>query len=46
MGWLKETHPAEKVRGIVIVGNKDQALSYAARAVPDVQVKEFKLRIQ
>jgi endonuclease NucS-like protein len=46
MGWLKETHPAEKVRGIVIVGNKDQALLYAARAVPDVQVKEFKLQIQ
>lgn len=46
MGWLKEAHPAEKVRGIVIVGNKDQALSYAASAVPDVQVKEFKIHIQ
>jgi RecB family endonuclease NucS len=46
MGWLKQTHPTDKVRGIVIVGNKDQALSYAASAVPDVQVKEFKLLIQ
>jgi hypothetical protein len=46
MGWLKETYPAEKVRGIVIVGNKDQALSYAAKAAPDIQVKEFKLHIQ
>jgi Endonuclease NucS len=46
MGWLKEAHPTEKVRGIVIVGKNDQALSYAIRAVPDVQVKEFKLQIQ
>lgn len=46
MGWLKETHPKEKVRGIVVVGRKDQALSYAASAVSDVQVKEFKLQIQ
>ena len=46
MGWLKETYPAEKVRGIVVVGRKDQALSYAAGAVPDVQVKEFKLHIE
>jgi hypothetical protein len=46
MGWLRETYPAEKVRGIVVVGRKDQALSYTAGAVPDVQVKEFKLQIQ
>ena len=46
MGWLIETHGADKVRGIVIVGTKDPALSYAAMAVPNVQVKEFKLRIE
>jgi hypothetical protein len=45
MGWLMETHPGEKVRGIV-VGRKDQALLYAAKAVPDVQVKEFHFAIQ
>ena len=45
MGWLREAHPTEKVRGIVIVGKKDQALSYAVMAAPNVQVKEFKLQI-
>ncbi len=45
MGWLKETYPTEKVRGIIVVAKKDQALSYAIKAVPDVQVKEFKLQI-
>lgn len=46
MGWLREAHPTEKVRGIVIVAKKDQALSYALMAVPNVQVKEFKLLIE
>lgn len=46
MGWLKEAHNTEKVRGIVIVAKKDQALSYALMAVPNVQVKEFKLLIE
>jgi hypothetical protein len=46
IGWLKESHPGEKVRGIVVVGKKDQALSYAAAAVPDLEVKEFKILIQ
>jgi hypothetical protein len=45
IGWLKETYPTEKVRGIIVVGKKDQALSYAVKAIPDVQVKEFKLQI-
>lgn len=26
MGWVKETHRTEKVRGIIIVGRKEQAL--------------------
>lgn len=46
MGWVKEAHSTEKVRGIVIVAKKDQALSYALMAVPNVQVKEFKLLIK
>ena len=46
MGWLSEAHGTEKVRGIVIVGKKDQALSYALMTVPGVQVKEFKLLIE
>jgi len=45
MGWFKEAHPKEKVRGIVVVARQDQALSYAVSAVPDVKVKEFKLQI-
>jgi hypothetical protein len=45
MGWFKEAHPKEKVRGIVVVGRQDQALSYAVMAAPDVRVKEFKLQI-
>jgi hypothetical protein len=35
----------EKVRGIVVVGRQDQALSYAVRAAPVVRVKEFTLQI-
>ena len=46
MGWLKENYGKENVRGIIIVGRKDQALSYASMAVPNVQVKEFKVRIE
>jgi RecB family endonuclease NucS len=46
IGWLKHTYPGEKVRGIVIVGSKDQALVWAAKAVPDLEVKEFKILIQ
>ncbi len=46
MGWVKEAYLADNVRGIVIVGKKDQALSYALMAAPNVQVKEFKLLIE
>ena len=46
MGWLKEALHTEGVRGIVIVAKKDQALSYALMAAPNVQVNEFKLLIQ
>jgi len=46
MGWVKEHHRTDKVRGIIIVGKKDQALTYAVKAAPNVQVKEFKLFIE
>jgi hypothetical protein len=43
MGWIME-HRAkqhQKVRGIVIVGSKDTALEYAAKANPLIAVKVF-----
>lgn len=46
MDWLRQAHGTDNVRGIVIVAKKDQALSYALMAVPNVQVKEFKFLIQ
>src|SRR5262249_59702411 len=46
MGWLKETHRTEKVRGIIIVGRKDQALLYAVMGASNVQVKEFQILIK
>jgi len=46
MGWVKEHHRTDKVRGIIIVGKMDQALSYAIKAVSNIQVKEFKLLIE
>jgi hypothetical protein len=46
MGYLIETHGTDKVRGIVVVAKKDQALMYAVKAVPNVQVKEFKIHIE
>jgi hypothetical protein len=46
MGWAKENYGAENVRGIIVVGKKDQALSYAIKAVTNIQVKEFKISIE
>ena len=46
MGWVKESRCAGRVRGIVVVAKKDQALLYAVSSVPNVQVKEFKLLIE
>ena len=45
MGWVHENYRTDKVRGIIIVGKKDQALSYAIKAVTNIQVKEFKISI-
>jgi hypothetical protein len=46
MGWLIETYGAAKVRGMVIVGNEDQRLKYALKAVSNVQVKEFRINFK
>jgi len=46
MGCLMEDHGKDKVRGIIIVLRKDQALSYAAMAVPNLQVKEFTIHLK
>jgi hypothetical protein len=46
MGWVKQTYPEKDVRGIVIVGRKDEALDYAISAVPGIQAREFKLSIE
>jgi hypothetical protein len=46
MGCLKETYPTKKVRGIVVVGKHDDALAYTAKAMPDVEVKEFRIQMK
>lgn len=46
MGWVLENYLTDSVRGIIVVGRKDQALSYAVRALPNVQIKEFRLSIK
>jgi hypothetical protein len=46
MGWAQENYGTDKVRGIIVVGKKDQALSYAIKAVANIQVKEFRLLIK
>jgi hypothetical protein len=45
MGWVKEFHHTENVRGIIVVGKKDPTLKYAVMAAPNVLAKEFKLLI-
>jgi Endonuclease NucS len=45
MGWAKGEYPKAKVRGIIIVGKKDDALQYAINAAPDIEAKEFTLSI-
>ncbi len=45
MGWAQEHYATENVRGIIVVGRKDLALTYAAKAVRNIQVKEFTLSI-
>jgi hypothetical protein len=45
MGWVREEHPENNVRGIIIVGKKDDALRYALGATSGIEAKEFKLSI-
>ena len=46
MGWVQENYSTDKVRGIIIVGKKEKVMSYAVKAAPNVQVKEFRLSIE
>lgn len=46
MGWVQENYSTDKVRGIIIVGKKDNIMSYAIKAAPNVQAKEFRLSIE
>jgi hypothetical protein len=46
MGWVRENYATESVRGIIVVGNKDQALTYAVKAVSSIQVKEITVSIK
>jgi RecB family endonuclease NucS len=43
MGWAREAYPENTVRGIIIVGEKDDALRYALKATSGIEAKEFKL---
>lgn len=45
MGWAKEhkATPGQEVRGIIVVGQKDTYLEYAAKANPLIQVKVFSI---
>lgn len=36
MGWVHENYGTDKVRGIIVIGKKDQALSYAIKAVTNI----------
>jgi hypothetical protein len=45
MGWVREEHPENNVRGIIIVGKKDDALRYALGATSGIEAKEFELSI-
>ena len=48
MGYIQE-HDAkqtQKVRGIIIIGNKDEKLEYAAKAIPNLMVKTYKVIIE
>jgi hypothetical protein len=46
IGWVQENYSTDKVRGIIIVGKKDNIMSYAVKAVSNIQVKEFRLTIE
>ena len=45
MGWVKEKYPKHEVRGIIIVGQIDDALRYAIKTIPNIEAKEFILSL-
>jgi len=48
MGWImkNKANPGQKVRGIIVVGKKDTALEYAARANPNISVRLFSIHFE
>lgn len=46
MGWVREEYPDNKVRGVIVVPKKDEALRYALNATSSITAKEFKLSIE
>lgn len=47
MGYIKKhlAKEGQKVRGIIVVGQKDEKLEYSASAIPNLEIKTFKLTI-
>jgi hypothetical protein len=45
MGWVREAYPENTVRGMIIVGKKDDALRYALKATSSIEVKEFRFTL-
>lgn len=45
MSWVREnlTSPGQKVRGIIIARDADEALRYAVKAVPDVDILTYRV---
>ena len=43
MGWVIDAKATDNVRGIIIVQSKDRRLSYAIKAAPNVQIKEYRM---
>jgi len=48
MGFIKEkvADKNQDVRGIIIVGQKDEKLEYSVKAIPKLEVKTFRFIIE
>jgi hypothetical protein len=46
MGWVQECYKTDKVRGIIVVQQKDLQLRYALKAVQNIIVREFVLSMR
>lgn len=48
MGYVKSemASEGEKVRGVIVVGRPDEALVYAARAIPNLEIKVFAVSLK